>query len=759
LTAATTPKPNVHILGGGVGAITAAFYLSAPGWQDRFETITVHQLGWRLGGKGASGRDPKPGHRNEEHGLHVWFGFYENAFRMMDRCHEELDAIHRTRGADDTRARWPSHHRSVEASFHPLDSVGLMENAARSWRPWVATFPRRPGLPWDRDLVNDPATFPPGQMLPDFLTQLVELGRSVVGSLEGGFFAERARRLEVQNAIDTVDRLLGVIATALRAPEVRAAISSAGANSAATRRWLDVAGPFLGETLATVDRTIDVIGRRLGRLFWWSEEVRRLWAILDLVLAVARGLLADRVVDDDTLQGLDEYEFREWLMKHGATEDSVNGPFVRAVVYDLAFAYESGATTHPLCGAATGLRGLHRLLFSYRGALMWKMNGGMGDVIFMPLYELLTKRGVTFEFFRQITNLGVTGHRVTCIEYRQQSSPPRCAQENLVLVDAGEPMGRGLCWRSVPEGQTAEDARKLESTWWRGQGEPRHQIDVAADDVVVLGISLGAIPYVAKDIIATSPRWQAMVQCVKTVPTEALQLWLDRPTSELGWQADATVGGYGQPFDTWSDMPASLIAESHDQTGPQGLAYFCSAFNTRDMAGQPLDPERREDAEGAENRSEAEERLQEDADLADHFDKAWKAADEELRRHVDAFVRRRLPLLWPGTSSRRNPVASPPVPGEPATELERPRLNVEVDRYERVNIDPTERYVLSVPGSSQHRLRPDASGFDNLFLAGDWTECTLNAGCVEAAVISGMTAARAIGTTEIIEIIGERARR
>ena len=61
--------------------------------------------------------------------------------------------------------------------------------------------------------------------------------------------------------------------------------------------------------------------------------------------------------------------------------------------------------------------------------------------------------------------------------------------------------------------------------------------------------------------------------------------------------------------------------------------------------------------------------------------------------------------------------------------------------------------------SSGYRLRPDASGYDNLFLAGDWTECTLNAGCVEAAVISGMAAARAIGTTEIIEIIGERARR
>jgi hypothetical protein len=156
---------------------------------------------------------------------------------------------------------------------------------------------------------------------------------------------------------------------------------------------------------------------------------------------------------------------------------------------------------------------------------------------------------------------------------------------------------------------------------------------VAAQDIVVLGISLGAIPYVAKDIVATSPRWQAMVEHVRTVPTEALQLWLERPTAELGWQADATVGGYGQPFDTWSDMPASLIAESHDPTGPRGLAYFCSAFNT---AGQSIDPTHRGDV-----------------DLAKHFHKAWNAADERLRHHVDEFVRRRLPLLW-GLEHPRN---------------------------------------------------------------------------------------------------------
>src|SRR6185295_10950632 len=80
---------KVAILGGGVGAMTAAFFLTGPkDWQSRFESVTVYQLGWRLGGKGASGRALDGTGRIEEHGLHVWFGFYYNALPMMQACYE-----------------------------------------------------------------------------------------------------------------------------------------------------------------------------------------------------------------------------------------------------------------------------------------------------------------------------------------------------------------------------------------------------------------------------------------------------------------------------------------------------------------------------------------------------------------------------------------------------------------------------------------------------------------------------------------------
>src|SRR4051794_23164838 len=70
---AQTQIEKIVILGGGMGSLGTAFELtSQPGWQERYD-ITIYQLGWRLGGKGASGRSDEG--RIEEHGLHIWFGF------------------------------------------------------------------------------------------------------------------------------------------------------------------------------------------------------------------------------------------------------------------------------------------------------------------------------------------------------------------------------------------------------------------------------------------------------------------------------------------------------------------------------------------------------------------------------------------------------------------------------------------------------------------------------------------------------------
>ena len=71
------------------------------------------------------------------------------------------------------------------------------------------------------------------------------------------------------------------------------------------------------------------------------------------------------------------------------------------------------------------------------------------------------------------------------------------------------------------------------------------------------------------------------------------------------------------------------------------------------------------------------------------------------------------------------------------------------------NVNPSDRYVLSLPGSLKHRISPLDNSYDNLTIAGDWTDCGFNEGCVEAAVMSGRLAAHAISQSPPLEdIIG-----
>lgn len=137
---ATNPVPakqKIAILGGGTAAMTAAFELTAqPGWDQKYD-VTVYQLGWRLGGKGASGRNAKNSQRIEEHGLHVWGGFYENAFAVMQRCYAELG---RDRAAP--LATW-------QQAFKPQNDVLWEEYINDAWIHWSLRFPDNGQLPGD----------------------------------------------------------------------------------------------------------------------------------------------------------------------------------------------------------------------------------------------------------------------------------------------------------------------------------------------------------------------------------------------------------------------------------------------------------------------------------------------------------------------------------------------------------------------------------------------------------------------------------
>ena len=147
----TTPPPaskrRIAILGGGCGGMAAAWGLMNSEAADTLD-VTIYQLGWRLGGKGASGRNQKIANRIEEHGLHIWGGMYENAFAIMRQVYGQLE-----RPAGTPLSVWYDPAQPNASAFLPHSNTTLAEFYNGTWLPWNLDVPSDDGLPGDGRLL------------------------------------------------------------------------------------------------------------------------------------------------------------------------------------------------------------------------------------------------------------------------------------------------------------------------------------------------------------------------------------------------------------------------------------------------------------------------------------------------------------------------------------------------------------------------------------------------------------------------------
>ena len=677
---------RVAIVGGGCAAVTAAFELSRPEHRGRFR-IDLYQEGWRLGGKGASGRG-RCG-RIEEHGLHLWMGYYENAFRLLRECYRELDR--------DPR-RYPIAH--WRDALFPSPQVGLAEpQSDGSWQTWMALFPPEEGLPGDQ-------TFQP-QSLIGYLRRCLTLLRTLLVSAAPQGFREHSGDVEARPE-SQARRLLqyGRLATLGGLVEATRVVETVCASLPRPPRW-DL--PSFLESVAS------------GARHWFQEridtdaEIRRIWVLVDLLLTLVRGCVTeDLLTDPRGLDAIEDWDLCDWLRLHGAAETTLESGFVRGL-YSLTFAFEAGDPEYPRLAATAGVRGFLRMFFDYRGSLFWKMRAGMGDVVFAPFFEVLQRRGVRIHFFHRLDRVRIAppGPRgqshVTSLELLRQAALAGERYDPLIHV-------RGLpCWPAAPLYEQLADGERLRAVGWNpesmgasDQGE-RVALRVGKDfDLVVLGVGLGEIPRVCGDILAVDARWRTMVRHVQTVATQAFQLWLREDLEQLGWtEGPVNLTAFVRSFDTWATMDHLIPWENWPQP-PAAIAYFCNTLPER-WAQVPE-----------------------------------KEAMEQVRREAFGFLRHDLPHLWPGAVDSRGEfrwsiLEAPAEPDEPPTGEAR------FDQQFRcANVRPTDRYVQAAPGTARFRISPLETTYDNLTLAGDWTNCGLNYGCVEAAVISGRLAACAL---------------
>src|SRR5262249_23067403 len=153
-------------------------------------------------------------------------------------------------------------------------------------------------------------------------------------------------------------------------------------------------------------------------------------------------------------------------------------PFTR-VLYDIALAYERGDPDRPAIAAGAALRGTLRFFFCYRGALFWKMRGGMGDVVFAPFYRALLRRGVTFKFFHRLRNVKLAkpgrlapGEKkyVEALEFDIQAETLG-EREYRPLINVG-----GMhCWPAEPDYRQLSDGQRMRREGWDFESHWEHR--------------------------------------------------------------------------------------------------------------------------------------------------------------------------------------------------------------------------------------------------------------------------------------------
>lgn len=726
-------RKKIAILGGGIASLTTAFELtSQSGWDSLYE-ITIYQKGWRLGGKCATGRNIEvreniePDYRIQEHGLHIFFGFYENAFRIMKECYDELGS--------------QGPFQTVEDAFKPHNYIVLEEKINGNWKNIDLNFAPNDLLPWEGH-KNVNTIWQHIRTTIKFTFDIFEQATSIAKSSSSQNWLEKiARQTEIAGDIFeafSAEVLIAIpeeiIESFLRQPERLSESNLEDLEVFSNSTFLKLVYDLVDTTIERniqpkqeekklifklIDKFTERFNRLIEREIASNDELVWRFNLIDLALTNLRGIFRDGVLESRCLDDLEDIDYREWLRRNGAREATLNCAFVR-VLYELVYGFSKGNIADPQLATGTALRILTTVIFQYNGAIMWKMQSGMAETVITPMYKVLQRRGVKFEFFESVKQLHLDRDKksIAQISIDKQVNLKKEIYNPLIEV-------KGLsCWPDRPlyeqivdsEAQKLKDEKiDLESFWTSWQNVEQIRLEAGKDfDIVVLGISLASLPCICGELIEAQKKWHDMVNKIETVNTIGGQIWLKPTLKQSGWQSSSPVlGSYYEPLSVYADMSETIPTENWSSDYyPYNAAYFTGVFSdpgipTRDDYNFP-------------------QRVQQKADA-----------------QAIKFLENQIGHLWPDATTRENPSG---LNWDLVIDYDN---NVQgakrfKSQYWRVNINPSERYVLSIPGSSKYRLKTDESGFDNLYLVGDWIDNGYNSGCVEATVMSSLQCTRSI---------------
>jgi uncharacterized protein with NAD-binding domain and iron-sulfur cluster len=701
-------KTKVAILGGGIAGLATAYNLSkSEDLRNEYE-VTIYQLGWRLGGKAASARMPDG--RNLEHGLHVWFGCYENLFQML----QEIYAA-RTPPPDSAFQTW------IDV-VKPQDFTPIGVQMPGGWAYAPVTWPTNSGVPGNGRLGLSPW---------EIVTEIISLVKILLDHLDAvGIAAKPAQPPQnilarCRHAIlvgwhpDSAEHQLG------RALTAQGSLSLSELGTAALL-WSKALGrdplrlgpthpPGIADLFHLASNTLPAKAPATA-----SASTQLALEAVNIFQACLRGVITDLLEPDRPLESLDDVEFRTWLLTHGADPDVVRTSSVVRLIYDVAFQYIDGDPANPSCAAGCALGCCMRLVGTYQGSMMWELQGGMGETLISPLYQALIDAGVKFRFFRKVTSLDLTkdGTAIGKVGLARQ-------------VDTNGPdyiptfTVNGLtCWPPQPDWSQLKDGATLqakgvnfESHWCDEPPAGSEELAAGVDfDKVVLAISMGAYkkmnndPSICQALIDHGGSFAEFTQNIGIVPSLSVQLWTNVTTAQLGWtEAKAATVSGPEPLNIWADMSQLLKIEAPAGGPSKSLHYLCGTLPTT-LYKNPVSQVNTPDL-----------------------------AATEVKLLTINWLQHLAYAVWPLSCDRQDFKWS--VLTDPSNGVGLARLNAQ---YLQANIDPTECCVGSAVGTTKFRLGPGDFGFSNLVLAGEATRQGFNASSIEGAVMSGIAAAQYI---------------
>ncbi len=717
---------KIAILGGGPGGLSAAYHLTSPlfnpGWESRYE-VTVYQLGWRLGGKGASGRNAAMNDRIEEHGIHLFGNMYSNALHMLYHAYQKVD--------------WQPGEpiTTMDQAMRQSDFQLVTDFYDETWHRLPSWLPENAETPWLGGAYASLGDIVQGLL--EVMISILSGGKMPPGAggtptdATGGWSLEDLvkRTSNLLEGADAPDRSL--LVTPLR---------WARSHLENDTRSLEQVG--LGPILQIAEKVFVTLGgwfdKSLHELVEKSDELRWMFVQVDLLLTCFKGAIADDLLAKG-IDSVDGEDYREWLTRHGASDITLAAALPQAIP-NTCMQYPFGdSTVLPNMAASAFLTFVFRQLAA-KGQSAYFFRVSTGETVIMPLYRLLEQRGVKFEFFTKITDLvpgtDPTGKPIVqAIEFETQAhaKSPEGYEPTRTLPDGQVVWPNQPFFDQLVEGDELERRGIDLESWWADWTGTPGRLEKGTDfDQVVVAMPIECQKHVCTKVSALSPAWQTMVEKVRSTPTQALQIWLDRSVEELGWPTLAgtnrVIGPtFATPLVAFGDFTEGIQYESWPADDPpKACIFFCGPFQPPEPMPPFCDhgfPQRALD----QVRGEAAQVLRGLAGLlpnapGDAFDK--RSLDFALlhvpRKHAGAHGLGRFDL-----------------------------------QYYRANIDPNELYTLSEPGTLRYRLKAWESGIENVTLCGDWIYTGFNIGSFEGATMGGMLAALTLaGGPTLDQVLG-----